>query len=410
MADNKRRYRGKAEHPLAKLKARADVTVKELLAQISIVEAQITKAIIRCKNPAYAKEQVKLFKAIHATYEALSKKIDEALKADVESAAIDAYHRLEDELGDEGLVRWNEERAKRYWQYVAPETSQSLAAVYTNNMSDGAIANLRQALIETERMAALEGWSMNEKQKAVQERWASLCSKPSEFFFVDKGGNAWEHARYLQMLTRTTAQRVYNDSYLDRVAENGINLVRIDSLGAPECDICRAWQGVICSIDGKARGLPSVDDAREAGVFHPNCVCTQMAVIDEEDKAEVALQKSYPYSRKVGDLDAWQARKFSIDRERYERKGMTAQEARTEANRDNLEASILTGLLRSDARRLVESLTSEQVAKLCPDNRCPRFEPLKKGDEPAINRGSRGGIVHIAKNCSPEELQSLLEE
>lgn len=409
MADNSnKKYSGKTAHPLAKLKKRADVTVKELLAKLAIAEANIMTAIVRCQNPAYAKNQRDLYNKIRESYFKLCRQIDQALKSDVASAATDAYHQLEDELGSDGLVRWDEERAKRYWQYVAPEQSQSLAAVYTDKMAESAITSLRQALIETERQASIEGWTMNEKQKALQAKWASLASQ-ADFQFVDKAGKGWEHARYLQMLTRTTAQRVYNDSYLDRVAENGIKLVRVTALGAPECEVCRAWQGVICSIDGTARGLPSIESAKAAGVFHPNCVCIHEAVIEEVDKTELAIQRKHPFTKDIRDLDAYEARKFAIDQERYERKGLSAEDARIAVNRDNLEAAIRNGLIRSDAREIVDGLTDTQVAALCPDGKTPRFEPLKKGDDTKIVRGSRGGVVHIGKDCTLEELTSLID-
>lgn len=404
MADNSnKKYSGKTAHPLAKLKKRADVSVKELLTKLAIAEANVMTAIVRCQNPAYAKNQRDLYNKIRESYFKLCRQIDQALKSDVASAATDAYHRLEDELGSDGLVRWDEERAKRYWQYVAPEQSQSLAAVYTDKMAESAITSLRQALIETERQASIEGWTMNEKQKALQAKWLHIAGQGG-FGFTDQAGRSWEHARYLQMLTRTTAQRVYNDSYLDRVAENGIKLVRVTALGAPECEVCRAWQGVICSIDGTARGLPSIESAKAAGVFHPNCVCIHEAVIEEVDKTELAIQRKHPFTKDIRDLDAYEARKFAIDRERYERKGLSAEEARIAVNRDNLELAIRNGLIRSDAREIVDGLTDTQVASLCPDGKTPRFEPVKKGDTAKIIRGSRGGVVHISRNATVEDL------
>lgn len=211
------------------------------------------------------------------------------------------------------------------------------------------------------------------------------------------------------MLTRTTAQRVYNDSYLDRVAENGIKLVKVTALGAPECEVCRAWQGVICSIDGTARGLPSIESAKAAGVFHPNCVCIHEAVIEEIDKTELAIQRKHPFTKDIRDLDAYEARKFAIDRERYERKGLSAEEARIAVNRDNLELAIRNGLIRSDAREIVDGLTDTQVAALCPDGKTPRFEPVKKGDTAKIVRGSRGGVVHIARDADLKHLVEVLD-
>ena len=80
-------------------------------------------------------------------------------------------------------------------------------------------------------------------------------------------------------------------------------------------------------------------------------------------------------------------------------------------DRDNLEANIRHGLIRSDARAIVDKLTDAQVIALCKDGNPPRFTPTKKAtkknphaaDEKFI-RGKRGGVVHISRNATVADL------
>lgn len=78
---------------------------------------------------------------------------------------------------------------------------------------------------------------------------------------------------------------------------------------------------------------------------------------------------------------------------------------------DNLEANIRHGLIRSDAKAIVDKLTDAQVTALCKDGNPPRFMPTKKAtkkdphaaDEKFI-RGKRGGVVHISRNATVDDL------
>jgi hypothetical protein len=158
-------------------------------------------------------------------------------------------------------------------------------------MSEDLVETLRRATVEIERQAAVEGWTMDEIRKAIEDKWAEISKNDRNFKFVDKSGRAWENGRYCQMLARTTATRVWNDSFLDRLAEEGFNLVKVSSHGSePDCDVCRAWSGVICVISGKSDKYPTVEEARQAGVFHPNCMCTWEYVDEDEDRAEIERQ------------------------------------------------------------------------------------------------------------------------
>ena len=74
--------------------------------------------------------------------------------------------------------------------------------------------------------------------------------------------------------------------------------------------------------------------------------------------------------------------RYQIDRDRYRRQGMDAEQARLAVDWDNPEASIRAGLLRGDARQIVDGMTDAQVTALCPD-----------GNPPSLSSGTAGRRV-----------------
>ncbi|HAM16521.1 MAG TPA: hypothetical protein DCP91_11835 [Eggerthellaceae bacterium] len=89
--------------------------------------------------------------------------------------------------------------------------------------------------------------------------------------FVDKAGRQWDMETYAEMATLTAIERATIEGYVDSMREFDYDLAEISShIGA--CPVCEQWEGVIVSISGNDTRYPSLDDARDAGVFHPRCI------------------------------------------------------------------------------------------------------------------------------------------
>jgi hypothetical protein len=91
---------------------------------------------------------------------------------------------------------------------------------------------------------------------------------------VDKGGHAWSLDRYTEMLIRTKAVEARNLGLVNRLVENGVDLVVVSSHGAT--DECGDWEGQILSISGATTeidGEPvaTLAEAEAGGLFHSNC-------------------------------------------------------------------------------------------------------------------------------------------
>lgn len=85
----------------------------------------------------------------------------------------------------------------------------------------------------------------------------------------DKAGRSWTLDRYAEMLFRTKSVEARNRGLMNRIVENGYDLVQVSSHGAT--DVCGQWEGKILSSTGETPGYDTVADAEAGGLFHPNC-------------------------------------------------------------------------------------------------------------------------------------------
>jgi hypothetical protein len=102
----------------------------------------------------------------------------------------------------------------------------------------------------------------------------------------------------------------YKDAVLEAEAvladfAGEFDLATIEGGGDP-CPACSRWRGVVISANGIDKNFPSEADAVEAGVFHPNCVCSLVAIDREVDADIVKRQKDLP-NPKEATKDEWNA-------------------------------------------------------------------------------------------------------
>lgn len=107
--------------------------------------------------------------------------------------------------------------------------------------------------------------------------------------FVDKAGRRWQLTSYAEMAVRTSVGRAATEAHMRTLSEAGVELVIVSD--APrECPLCRPWEGRVLALDGPTgertvevehaiddgRMIPvrvagTLDEARLAGLQHPNC-------------------------------------------------------------------------------------------------------------------------------------------
>lgn len=111
--------------------------------------------------------------------------------------------------------------------------------------------------------------------------------------FFDARGSRWSLSRYIDTLNTTAllsaerktlfAQSVYQGNDLIKVAHGGTGC---------ECEYCKPFSGKVLSITGKTPEFMTVDEAKAAGLFHPNCdhvAKLELAPDKENDDNFIAL-------------------------------------------------------------------------------------------------------------------------
>lgn len=59
-------------------------------------------------------------------------------------------------------------------------------------------------------------------------------------------------------------------NFIKKALEDGNDLA-IVSIGGKGCADCEAWENRVISISGKTKGIPTLQQAINAGLFHPGC-------------------------------------------------------------------------------------------------------------------------------------------
>lgn len=87
---------------------------------------------------------------------------------------------------------------------------------------------------------------------------------------VDKSGRKWSLDTYSDMLVRTKAVEARNYGLSNQMLSMGYDLVQVSNSGSSH-PACAEWEGQILSLTGQTDGYPTVDEATDSGLFHPNC-------------------------------------------------------------------------------------------------------------------------------------------
>ncbi|MET9253758.1 phage minor capsid protein [Streptomyces sp. NPDC003717] len=107
--------------------------------------------------------------------------------------------------------------------------------------------------------------------------------------FRDRAGRRWQLTSYAEMAVRTSVGRAATEAHTRTLSEAGVDLV-IVSDSPRECPLCRPWERKVLSVGGpdgartteaehatedgrmvRVDVAGSLDEARRAGLQHPNC-------------------------------------------------------------------------------------------------------------------------------------------
>ncbi len=159
-------------------------------------------------------------------------------------------------------------------QFTAVETQAAAALVTRTSSALGAV-----------RTALVQGLVLSDPRQVVTAVREGLTLEGLVTFqggrvaVMTPRGQFWDPAAYSRMVSRTAIADARRESAGGRYLANGMDVVRVVPNGTVH-EICAVWEGQQLSLTGATPGLPTVDDARAALLFHPNC--THRFVVDTE--------------------------------------------------------------------------------------------------------------------------------
>ena len=121
--------------------------------------------------------------------------------------------------------------------------------------------------------------------KQTANRYRDQLAERGVTGFKDRSGKMWNMRTYTEMVARTTTMEAHLQGTANRLVEQGHDLIKV-STHRGACEKCVPWQGEILSITGKTKGYPTLEEAKAAGLFHPNCRHAYGLYIDLEKEIE----------------------------------------------------------------------------------------------------------------------------
>ena len=106
--------------------------------------------------------------------------------------------------------------------------------------------------------------------KQTARRFREQLAERGMTGFKDRSGRMWNMRTYCEMHARTVCMEAHLQGTANRLVEQGHDLVKV-STHRGACELCQPWQGKILSITGKTKGYPTLEEAKAAKLFHPNC-------------------------------------------------------------------------------------------------------------------------------------------
>jgi len=121
--------------------------------------------------------------------------------------------------------------------------------------------------------------------KQVANRYREQLAEQGVTGFRDAAGRNWNMRSYAQMVARTTTMEAHLQGTANRLVEQGHDLIKVSTHGGA-CELCQPWQGKVLSVTGKTKGYPTLEEAKAAGLFHPNCRHAYGLYIDLDKEIE----------------------------------------------------------------------------------------------------------------------------
>ncbi|MFE6683937.1 phage minor capsid protein [Streptomyces sp. NPDC057729] len=243
-------------------------------------------------SPHWAERKLAAVSALRRASQAVVDQLDHAVTLEVFEVTAKAYntgHRAG--VAELGALS---DDARRLVDDITPQAQavDRLAQQTVDRVTDTHRSILRTVLDRfraiVAQVAATPLLGIGTRRQATQDamqRWADEGITS----FVDRAGRRWKLTSYAEMAVRTGVARAATESHMRTLETAGVRLVIVSN--APrECPLCRPWESQILAISGPdgartvkvehadqdseqvvVRVAGTLDEARRAGLQHPNC-------------------------------------------------------------------------------------------------------------------------------------------
>lgn len=294
-----------------------EALLKDIMAIYADAEDKMLKAVAKrvakgIKTEGWNEQKLQETQKLNKEMAKLIGNVQKLSNSKVSKGIIEAYKQGKLEVGDKGI----HETIMDELEIPMNLKMQVLAANnLLNNASFQVLRNANDAyqqIMANATTGLLAG--TDTRIQATQKMLNEFASKGITTF-VDKAGRNWSLASYAEMCTRTVTAHAALQGHIDRQLEVGEDLVKVSSIGTT-CPICMRWQGVVLSISGNSPKYHSVDEAKAAGLFHPNCKHTLGMYIPELDDGTEHEGKVEPMSQEDANKQYGVQRNKLIERQR----------------------------------------------------------------------------------------------
>ncbi|MGW4305081.1 phage minor capsid protein [Streptomyces californicus] len=243
-------------------------------------------------SPQWAERKLSAISALRRAATAVTDQLGQAVRLEVFEVTAEAYstgHRAG--VAELGAL---DDDARRLVDEITPQAQavDRLAEQAVTRVTDTHRSILR-TIVDRFRaivgqVAALPLLGTSTRRQATQDamrKWADEGITS----FVDRAGRRWKLTSYAEMAVRTAVGRAATEGHMRTLEAAGVELV-IVSNSPRECPLCRPWETRVLTIGGPdgartvevehgtrdgemvpVRAAGSLDEARRAGLQHPNC-------------------------------------------------------------------------------------------------------------------------------------------
>jgi hypothetical protein len=176
--------------------------------------------------------------------------------------------------------------------------------------------------------------------------------------FKDNAERVWHMDRYTDMAGRTVTANARRTAREMEFLAHGQNLVQISS-HLPTCEKCLPWNGVVVSLTEPGDEYPhTLQEAQDAGLFHPNCLHSftlYIPTVSEYGEAEPDYSEEGRERGKQAKENAKALMERQIEEERQKRRKRYWEKKLTDE-----EAGALNRYVSSDSYKINEKLRNQE--------------------------------------------------